>query len=261
MNKILKEIWQLIDENRKKYLPGVKDSDLEENGNIYYMNGKNGTEFDWYVNDRISDFMIFYNDEKNLGAIKLTLYNDGEVIIYVYGDYGNKLIKEVKTRCKATKEDILELAIILKNEADDKKIFDASINKITTDIKIEDYKITDFENNKKNYEVLRSRKKMFSLQAYVSKKITKEGWKIGYMIKNEPFNERDSGWQFLAGNEDEKYLANPKNIELLSVAFVCQLEPDILKYLDNPIGTQFIRISSNEFEIDNHSKEIYVEKR
>jgi len=40
-------------------LPHVNAEDLEENGAVYYMNGKNGTEFDWYVNKKVSDFFVF----------------------------------------------------------------------------------------------------------------------------------------------------------------------------------------------------------
>ena len=72
MHKVLSEIKEIINKSIYEHLPDVQSSDLEENGNIYYMNGKNGTEFDWYVNEHISDFMVFYNDEKNLGAVKLT---------------------------------------------------------------------------------------------------------------------------------------------------------------------------------------------
>ena len=49
MNRILNEIKEIIKQNINEYLPEVKSSDLEENGTVYYMNGKNGTEFDWYV--------------------------------------------------------------------------------------------------------------------------------------------------------------------------------------------------------------------
>lgn len=261
MNNILNEIKQLIDESMKEYLPNVKYSDLEGNGNIYYMNGKNGTEFDWHVNDRISDFMMFYNDEKNLGAVKSALYKDGTVVIYIYGDKGNKLVKEIQTLCKASEKEILNLAVILKNEADDKKLFGAGIDKINTDTELSRDKISDFIGNRKYYETAINRKKLFNLRAYVSKKITEEGWKVGYMVKSEPYNEWDSGWQFLAGNEDDKYLSDPNNTALLSIGVVCQLDRDILKYLDSPVGAQFIRISSNEFETDKHNKAIYLEKR
>ena len=61
----------------EKYVSDILPDDLEDRGAIFYMNGKNGTEFDWYVNDKVSDFMIFYNDKDNLGAVKATIYNNG----------------------------------------------------------------------------------------------------------------------------------------------------------------------------------------
>ncbi len=48
------------------------------------------TEFDWYVNDKLPLFMVFYNDEANLGAIKLLLYSDGRVIVYIVYIYDEK---------------------------------------------------------------------------------------------------------------------------------------------------------------------------
>lgn len=40
MNRILNEIKEIIKQNINEYLPEVKSSDLEENGTVYYMNGK-----------------------------------------------------------------------------------------------------------------------------------------------------------------------------------------------------------------------------
>ena len=52
-------------------------------------------------------------------------------------------------------------------------------------------------------------------------------------------------------NEDDEYLSAPKNLMLLVVGMVWQrLNRDIFKYIDMPVGTKLIRISSNEFEID-----------
>ena len=45
MNRILNEIKEIIKQNITEYLPDVKPNDLEEGGTVYYMNGKNGTEF------------------------------------------------------------------------------------------------------------------------------------------------------------------------------------------------------------------------
>ena len=65
--------------------PEVGWADLENNGAIFYMNGKNGTAFDWYVNEYLPCFFIYYNDDDNLGTVKATLYADGNMSVYVYG--------------------------------------------------------------------------------------------------------------------------------------------------------------------------------
>ncbi len=114
MNKIFCKITEMINESISKYLSDVKSEDLEENGKIYYMNGKNGTEFDWYVNDKISDLMVFYNDKDNLGAVKLTVYNNGYVLIYVYGDKGNKLVQEMKMMTMLMIIEILHFAAYMR---------------------------------------------------------------------------------------------------------------------------------------------------
>ncbi len=262
MNRILNEIRKIIHSNIKLYLPHVKMSDLENHGEIYYMNGKDGTEFDWYVNDKLPPFMVFYNDEANLGAVKLLLYSDGGVAAYIYDEKGTKLIKEVNTYLDVNEADIFELAVILRNEADDHNIWGAGIGSLNTDMEVCDEKLEEFKENGKKYYAMKNRKIILNLSSYVSKKITEEGWKVGYMERCEPLNERDSGWCFMAGNENEEYTSDGKNIELMIVGNVWQqFDSDILKYIDMPIGTKLIRISSEAFEIDKKDKKIYMVKR
>ena len=97
MNRILTEIKRTINENMAAYLPHVKNSDLEKDGAVFYMNGRDGTEFDWHVNDKLCPFMVFYNDKDNLGAAKLLLYCNGEADLYLYDDKGKELIQTVHT--------------------------------------------------------------------------------------------------------------------------------------------------------------------
>lgn len=261
MIRILSEIKEIVKQNLKEYLPEVKPSNLEENGMVYYMNGKNGTEFDWYVNEHLPSFMVFYNDEQNLGAVKLLIYTNGGVVLYIYGDKGNKVIKEVQTSIEVTENELFNLAVILRSEADEKNIWDASIDKINTEVEISNEKIAEFKDTKQYMEPTINRMKLLNQTAYLSKKILEEGWKVGYMHRDESVNENDSGWSFMAGNEDDEYCNNYKNIALVSVQEVYQLDPDIWNYIDNPVGAELIRISSNEFEIDKRDKEIYMEKR
>ena len=98
-------------------------------------------------------------------------------------------------------------------------------------------------------------------KAYLSKKVLDENWKVGFMYRDELLNEQDSGWSFMAGNEDDEYNSNSQNIALVTIGEVSQIDPDILKYIDNPVGTTLIRISSTEFEIDKRDKDIFKMKR
>lgn len=261
MNRILNEIKIIIKENLHEYLPDVKNSDLEEDGMVYYMNGKNGTEFEWYVNEQLPCFMVFYNDKQNLGAIKLSIYTNGEVAIYIYGDKGKKLIKEVNSFIDVEESELFKLAVMLKNEADDKRLWDTSIDRINTDIEVNQEQIERFKESEEDMIEIKNRFDILHKMAYVSNKIIQDGWKVGFMYREEAVNEDDSGWAFMAGNEDDEYASNSKNITLLSLEQVYQLDPDIWKYIYEPIGTKLIRISSNEFEIDKNDKEIYTEKR
>ena len=58
----------------------------------------------------------------------------------------------------------------------------------------------------------------------VSDKITKEGYKVGYMLREEPTEGNpDSGWRFMAGNEDDEYMDNPDNHQCLCTQHHLQL--------------------------------------
>ena len=261
MNKIFIEIRKIMTDCIEKYIPEISLHDLESKGAVFYMNGKNGTEFDWYVNDKISDFMMFYNDEENMGAVKATLYNNGEVLIYVYGDCGKTINQRLKTCIEASEEDLLKLAVVLRNEADDKKIWDENIEKINTDVEPDAAQMDKYILEANLYTDMRARKLMLGQVAYVSKKIMDEGWKIGYMCRDEAINENDSGWCFMAGNEEDDYMNDYQNIMVMNINEVIKYDNVIWTYINNPVGTSLIRISSDEFEIDNNDKEIYMEKK
>ena len=92
--------------------------------------------------------------------------------------------------------------------------------------------------------------------------ITKEGWKVGYMYRDVPSpNMPDSGWRFMKGDENEAYMDNPDNHHIFKLNTICNYDPDIIPYLDAPIGTHFIRVSETKFEIDDGTKPITMIKQ
>ncbi len=96
----------------------------------------------------------------------------------------------------------------------------------------------------------------------ISDKITKDGWKVGYMFRDEPLpGQPDSGWHFLKGDESEQYMDNPDNHHIFALNTICNYDPDIIPYLHMPIGTCLIPINSKEFIIDSQTQAIYMEKQ
>lgn len=69
---------------------GIDLDDTERS--VCYMNGNDGTDFDWDMNDRTCEFMIFYDEQKtgsDYGAIKAYVSKDGGLDGYVYPEnYG-----------------------------------------------------------------------------------------------------------------------------------------------------------------------------
>ena len=96
---------------------------------------------------------------------------------------------------------------------------------------------------------------------FATNKITIEGMKVGYMYREVPDRDSDSGWRFLSGTESQDYVDNPENLKIYDVNTIANYDPDIIPYLNLPIGTVLIRISEHEFEIDKRDKPIYVTKQ
>lgn len=96
----------------------------------------------------------------------------------------------------------------------------------------------------------------------VSDKITKEGFKVGYMYREEPtIGNPDSGWRFMAGNEDDEYMNNSNNHHIFAINTICNYDKDIIPYLKSKIGSAYIRISSFEFATDDGTKTIFIDKQ
>ena len=72
----------------------------------------------------------------------------------------------------------------------------------------------------------------------VSKAALDDG--IGYMYKDEVSPEYpDSGWRFFRGDEDDEYVNNPENFQILTLNTVCNMRPDVLAYLEAPVDAAY----------------------
>ena len=85
---------------------------------------------------------------------------------------------------------------------------------------------------------------------YATDEITVNGKKIGYMYREKPEDEKDSGWRFFSGEEDQEYVDNAENTAIYKLNTIANYDPAIIPYLDMPIGTSWERKGDTEiFEI------------
>lgn len=71
--------------------------------------------------------------------------------------------------------------------------------------------------------------------------IVVRGKPVGFMYREEPDNELDSGWRFMSGLEDQDYMDNPDNLGVYDVNTVANYDPTIIELLDAPVGSVFER--------------------
>lgn len=74
-----------------------------------------------------------------------------------------------------------------------------------------------------------------------SNKVTVDGLPVGYMYRDEPRVEDDTGWCFLSGTESREYMDDPNNHAIHNVLTVATLNPDIIPFLAGPAGVKYMR--------------------
>jgi hypothetical protein len=73
-------------------------------------------------------------------------------------------------------------------------------------------------------------------------RITVDGEPVGYMYREEAEDPVDSGWVFMAGTETQEYMDDPANSGVYDVNTVANYDPDIIQFLDAPVGSRFSRL-------------------
>lgn len=77
--------------------------------------------------------------------------------------------------------------------------------------------------------------------------ITVNGNRVGFMYRENPDNEFDSGWRFFSGLENQEYIDEPNNLEIYELNTIANYDPEIIMYLSAPIGSAFGRTEDGEF--------------
>lgn len=77
--------------------------------------------------------------------------------------------------------------------------------------------------------------------------ITVEGKKVRFMYRAKPDNSSDSGWRFMAGFESDAYMDDPSHHGIYDINTIANYDPDIVPFMDAPVGSAFERPDGNTF--------------
>lgn len=193
---VINIIKDYISEIRKK-MPEVTDDILcasKSGCHIFYMNGENGTEFDWGCNHRTCEFSMFYKETK-APFLKVFVQDDDYITAYMYKkDYkvGDKSLRPAALYLG--KDMGVYIAALMNEIADEQEKVDTAIDNLDFSCNVSD---TELNNMWKiltglNMQYLKITKKYLSKEKKVNKKAR-------YMI---PLCDIES-----SGNEDD-YIKN-----------------------------------------------------
>jgi hypothetical protein len=78
-------------------------------------------------------------------------------------------------------------------------------------------------------------------RCFVTKRVLNEGLKVGYLYREEPDEEKDSGWRITSNTESEEYMDDSQNVAYVSLGAVLSRDDSFVGLLEQPVGSAFIR--------------------
>lgn len=74
-----------------------------------------------------------------------------------------------------------------------------------------------------------------------SNEVARQRKPVGYLYREEPDNENDSGWRVFSGEESQEYADDPENFAMYNAATIVAIDPSIASILDAPWPVAFER--------------------
>ncbi|MCF7520691.1 DUF2185 domain-containing protein [Neisseria sp. ZJ106] len=69
-----------------------------------------------------------------------------------------------------------------------------------------------------------------------TKTVSEQGRPVGFLYREAPVFEHDSGWRFFSGDESDEYTDNPDNFTVCSIADITEHNPEITALLNETEG-------------------------
>lgn len=78
-------------------------------------------------------------------------------------------------------------------------------------------------------------------RCFVTKRVLDDGRLVGYLYREEPDEEKDSGWRITAADESDEYMSDSRNLAYVSLGAVLSRDDSFRELLDAPSGSAFVR--------------------
>ena len=89
-------------------------------------------------------------------------------------------------------------------------------------------------------------------RCFVTNNILYEARPVGYLYREEPDHDDDSGWRFTAGDETDEYMEDTNNSSYVSLGAVLREDDSYLSLLEREAGVAFARDDEGNFvELDD----------
>ena len=69
---------------------------------------------------------------------------------------------------------------------------------------------------------------------FITDRVTVDGLKVGYMYREQPDKQEDSGWRFFSGDETQEYIDDLSHTGIYAVNTAANYDPDIIPFLETP---------------------------
>ena len=79
----------------------------------------------------------------------------------------------------------------------------------------------------------------------VTKSILNGETKFRWLFREEPLNNIDTGWMAFGDSDNDEYVNDPKNLSVVDLNTLINIEPTILNVYEMPIGTDLIFIEED----------------
>jgi len=80
-----------------------------------------------------------------------------------------------------------------------------------------------------------------------SNRVAKERMSVGYLYREAPDDEGDSGWRVFSGEEDQAYSDNADNFAMYNASTILEIDPSIGPLLATPAPVSFERDTLGQF--------------